>query len=149
MSRNPVMSIVDDSGRPLKTTDNGDGTATLTPAGGVATTVITYASTAQAPANSGVSFSTAGMSGLAVDITLTSFTGGAGPAITFFLERFGSDGVWYRVWTSAALNTPGVTSVNIGQGMGTAAVLTGTARFGWSTTGAPSAVTFSASVIGR
>ncbi len=151
MSRSPIVCLVDDAGLPLKSTANGDGTATLTPTGGVATTVITYGAAAQPPAapGGGVSFSTAGMSGLAVDITLASFTGGAAPAITFFVERFGSDGVWYRVWTSAALNTPGATSVSVGPGMGTAAVLTGTARFGWSTTGSPTAVTFSASVIGR
>lgn len=118
-----------------------------------ATTVITYVSAAQVPASAGVSFSTATMTGLAVDITLTSFAGGTTPAVTFFVDRLGSDGVWYRLWTSAALNSPGVTSVNIGVGLtgaGTAAaVLSGTARFGWSTSGSPTSVTFSASVIGR
>jgi hypothetical protein len=149
MSHNPVVSLVDDAGLPIKSIANGDGTATLSPTGGVATTVITYASAAQATANTGVSFSTAGMTGLAVDVTLTSFTGGSSPSVTFFVDRFGSDGVWYRVWTSSGLTGAGATSASIGPSMGTAAVLTGTARFGWSTAGSPTAVTFSASVIGR
>lgn len=154
MPTNPVITLVDGSGNLLKTTLNGDGTATLTAsAAATMSTFITYPPGAQAASQPGVSFSTAAVSGLAVDVTLTSFTGGSSPAITFFVDRFGSDGVWYRVWTSSALNSPGVTSVQIGPfpaatGIVTA-VLTGTARFGWSSTGSPTAITFSASVIGR
>ncbi|MFE4867723.1 hypothetical protein [Streptomyces sp. NPDC056682] len=154
MPTNPVFTLVDGSGNLIKSVSNGDGTATLTTsAAATTTTFITYLSGAQAVSNTGVSFSTAAVSGLAVDATLVSFTGGSSPGITFFVDRFGSDGVWYRVWTSASLTSATTVSVQIGPfpaatGIVTA-VLTGTARFGWSTTGTPTAVTFSASVIGR
>ncbi|MFD9632836.1 hypothetical protein [Streptomyces violascens] len=154
MPFNPVFTPVDNNGNPLKALSNGDGTSSLvTSSAPTTTTFITYLSGAQAVSNTGVSFSTAAVSGLAVDVTLVSFTGGSSPAATFFVDRLGSDGVWYRVWTSAALTGAGVTSVQIGPfpaatGIITA-VLTGTARFGWTSTGTPTAITFSASVIGR
>lgn len=155
MPTNPVFTLVDANGNALKAISNGDGTSSLVAsAASAVSTFITYpTATAQAASNAGVSFSTATTASLAVDITLTSFTGGTTPTVTFFVDRLGSDGVWYRVWTSAALNSAGVTSIQIGPfpaatGIFTA-VLTGTARFGWTSTGTPTAITFSASVIGR
>lgn len=155
MPFNPVFTPVDNLGNPLKAIPNGDGTSSLVAsAASTVQTFITYpTATPEAASNTGVSFSTATVSSLAVDITLASFTGGTTPTVTFFVDRLGSDGVWYRIWTSSALNSAGVTSIQIGpfpSGTGIfTAVLTGTARFGWSSTGAPTAITFSASVIGR
>jgi hypothetical protein len=133
-----------------------DGEGNLNPAVALASTAaapLAFFPGAQAVSNAGTSFSTLLISALAVDITLTSFTGGTAPTVTFFVDRLGNDSLWYRIWTSAALNGAGVTSANIGPGLtgtGTAAaVLTGTGRFGWSSTGAPTAITFSASVAGR
>lgn len=138
MPTNPVFTPVDASGNVI---------------GPAASVLATYLSGTQATSNTGTSFATGTLSGLAVDITLTSFTGGTSPSVTFFIDRQGADTVWYRIWTSAALTTAGATSVQIGpwpSGTGiVTAVLTGTARFGWTTAGAPTAVTFSASVIGR
>lgn len=168
MPTNPVFTPVDASGNVIGSASGTAGspsTGVLSVqgvAGGTSlpvttstttTTFITYLSGAQAASNVGVSFSTAAVSGLAVDATLVSFTGGSSPGIVFFVDRFGSDGVWYRVWTSASLTSATTVSVQIGPfpaatGIVTA-VLTGTARFGWATTGTPTAVTFSASVIGR
>lgn len=153
MPTNPVFTPVDANGLPLKATSNGDGTSSLVAGSPGTSTFITYLSAAQVVTNTGTSFSTASVASLAVDITLASFTGGAAPTVTYFVDRLGADGLWYRVWTSAALNSGGVTSVQIGpfpSGTGIfTAVLTGTARFGWTSTGAPTAITFSASVIGR
>lgn len=116
-------------------------------------TFITYLSAAQAAPNTGTSFSTVGVTALAVDLTVTAFTGGTSPSVTFFVDRLAADGLWYRMWTSTGITAAGSTSSNIGPGQaGTgnvAAVLTGTARFGWSFIGTPTSVTFSASVIGR
>lgn len=138
MPTNPVFTPVDGSGNVI---------------GPSASTLVTYASGVQATSNTGTSFATSTVSGLAVDITLTSFTGGTSPSVTFFIDRQGADTVWYRIWTSSALTTAGATSVQIGpwpSGTGiVTAILTGTARFGWTTAGTPTAVTFSASVIGR
>lgn len=152
MPTNPVVTPLDGSGNAITVTAAGalkvDASASST-----VTTFLTYPSAAQATANAGTSFSTTAVASLAVDATLTSFTGGTSPALTFFVDRLGADSVWYRLWTSAALTSAGPVSVQLGpfpSGTGiVTAVLTGTARFGWSTTGTPTAVTFSASVIGR
>jgi hypothetical protein len=148
----PVVALGDgNAGNLLHAVDNGDGTSYL----GGASSILNYPSAAYNAANAGTSFSTAQFSGLAVDVTVSAFTGGTSPSVTFFLDRLGADGVWYRVWTSAALTSAGATSVQIGpypSGTGIfTAVLTGTARFGWSFGGTvqPTAVTFSASVYGR
>lgn len=123
--------------------------ATSTPA-----SPITYTSAAQAVSNTGVSFSMATATMMAIDITLTSFTGGTAPAVTFFADRLGNDGVWYRMWTSSALSSPTALSVDIGptlvaQANNFGMIPTGTCRFGWSSTGSPTAITFSASVVTR
>lgn len=145
-----AVALTDGEGNLIRTVANGDGTATL---GGGASTFITYPSSAETAANTGVSFSTAGVSALAVDVDVTAFTGGTSPTVTFFVDRLGSDNVWYRTWTSSALSSTGPVSEVIGPyptatGI-TTAVLTGTARFGWTFSGSPTSVTFSASVIGR
>lgn len=119
---------------------------------------ITLASAAQVAGNTGTVFSTAGMSSLAVDVNVTAFTGGTSPTVTFFIDRQGADTQWYRVWSSPAISAAGPFSGNIGPGQAgtatanqswTSAVLTSTARFGWTITGTPTSVTFSASVVGR
>jgi hypothetical protein len=132
---------------------DGEGNI-VTPESAAPQIILTFLSTAQTAGNTGTSFSTSGISSLAIDATVTAFTGGTAPTIAFFIDRLGADGVWYRVWTEGSpLSSPGVVSENIGPGQsgtnGTSAVLTGTARFGWVFTGAPTSVTFSASVIGR
>lgn len=145
----PVVALSDGEGNLL-------GSDTNEP-----TTFLTYPSAAQAVSNAGTSFSTALVQGLALDITLTSFTAGTAPTVTFFVDRFGADGVWYRTYASVALSTASVISAAIGAVSalttvtatalveGVPAILTSLARFGWSSTGAPTAITFSASVIGR
>ncbi|MGW7001425.1 hypothetical protein ACWGCW_01010 [Streptomyces sp. NPDC054933] len=144
-----VVALGDLNGNLLRTSDLGDGTSSLH---GVAMP-ITYVSQAQATSNLGASFATSAIEAIAVDITLTSFTGGSSPSVTFFVDRLGNDSVWYRTWTSSALTTATTVSQVIGPfpaatGI-TTAVLTGTARFGWSSSGSPTAITFSASVVGR
>lgn len=101
------------------------------------------------------------LTNLALDITLTSFTGGTTPTITFILERQGADGVWYQICTTGALNAAQTVSVDLSpSSAGTTAapltstsqhaVLTNSLRLRWTLGGgvAPTAVTFSASVVG-
>lgn len=127
---------------------------------GVGTTAYALAPGDQAASNAGSSFPTLGFNSLSLDINLTAFTGGTAPTITFFVERQGNDAVWYRVWQSAAQNAAAKLPVTIGPqvptvaaganvSQGVTAGLTATARFGWSTTGTPTSVTFSASIVGR
>jgi hypothetical protein len=42
--------------------------------------------------------------GIAVDVSVKTISAGN---IPFFYERLGADGVWYTLWTSAALAVPG------------------------------------------
>lgn len=142
MTFNPVMTLVDSTGTPTQSTP---------------VTLISLPSAARTTPNTGTLFSTASVNYLAVDVTITAFTGGSAPTITFFVNRIGSDGVSYNVWTGAAKNSAGAFSVDLGPGFATAAdpngsqhaVFTAQATFGWTISGNPTSVTFSASVVGR
>lgn len=136
-----------------------DGEGNIT-SGGAGTTAYALASAAQAATNTGTSFATTGFGSISLDINLTAFTGGTTPTVTFFVERQGNDGIWYRVWQSASQNAAAKLSVTIGAStptvaaganvaQGVSAGLTAVARFGWSSTGTPDSVTFSASIVGR
>lgn len=93
---------------------------------------------------------------LAIDVTVTSFTGGSSPSVTFKLDRLGADGAWYNVWTGTAVSSPPATvSLNVGQvpvnagpPQSVTAVLTQTARLTWTTAGAPTSWNGSISIMG-
>ncbi len=147
-----VVALADVNGNLITTPPGASGSSSLS-ASPAASNILTYALTAQTAANVGDSFDTTYLTALAVDVAVTAFAGGTSPSVTFFVDRFGSDSNWYRLWTSSAINAPGTASISIGQfptGTGTAAgVLTTLARFGWSFGGAPTSVTLRASVVGR
>jgi hypothetical protein len=149
----------DDTKPPAVLVALSDGEGNLG-AGGAAQTLQVIASAAQAPSSSGVTLVTTGVEALSIDINVTAFTGGTAPTITFVGERVGTDGVWYRVWQSAAVNAAGTVKATIGHNVPTVAAgvnvaqgvtagLTTGFRLGWSSTGSPTSVTFSASVVGR
>lgn len=88
---------------------------------------------------------------LGVDINVTAFTGGASPSLTVFVDRLGPDGVFYPIWSPAAIAATGKTSANISPTNPTAAQnaeLGPSCQFRWTFTGAtpPTGVTFSVSV---
>lgn len=98
----------------------------------------------------------------ALDITLTSFTGGSAPSATFSMDRQGADGVWYPVWTSGATNSatvwsidfcPSITEQTTGNANAPTAAIhvvwTFQGRFRWAFAGNPTSVQFSVSFIGR
>jgi hypothetical protein len=66
---------------------------------------------------------------LAVDSTIT--TGG----VTFYVDRQGSDGNWYSLWSSGAQATAGTVSASIGAGLTTTVSLGHTVRFRWVLSG--------------
>lgn len=122
-------------------------------------TLPSAAYTATVPASATVD--TTGITNLAWDITLTSFTGGTTPSIQFYLERQGADGAWYQVSTTGALTTAQLISVDLSpSSSGTTSaplsstsqhnVVTQTMRMRWVFGGGanPTAVTFSASLVG-
>lgn len=108
-------------------------------------------------------FVTSQVANFAVDMTITSLTGGTSPTITLFIERQGADGNWYPVISATGVTFssgfPQTVSIDIGQWSLTASgpfnsaaqhnAATNTARIRWTTTGSPTAVVLSASVIGR
>lgn len=135
----------------------GDGEGNLLVANG--SPAVTVASAAQ-QASGTQTVSTAAYSSLAVDLDVTAFAGGTTPSITFTLSRMGSDGIAYPFWNSGAISsTPTKMSASFGAGFtggtggqgagGFPVALTGSVQFAWTTTGAPTSVTFSASIVGH
>lgn len=156
----PFRGLCDANGNTIRTSDAGvgDGTAFL----GGAVTLLAMPSAAVATATGSIPFSTDGITYAAWDMTITSFTGGTSPTIQFWLERQGADTVWYQIATTSALNSATVVSCDISPGLN--GVMSGplsstvqhnvfshTARLRWAFGGSaqPTAVTFSASIIGR
>lgn len=113
--------------------------------------LLTYPSTSTPAATTNLPFSCAQHTLFAVDVSFTAFTGGTAPSVQFFIDRQGTDGVWYQIFAGAVLTAPGLTSTSIGHGLVTAQAPTGTCRLRWVLAGtvAATAVTFSASVTGR
>lgn len=65
---------------------------------------------------------------LAFDINIAAAPGGTAPTLTAVVQRKGADGAYYPIYTSAALNTAGVTSVSIGPGLPNNAAIGNTIR---------------------
>ncbi len=149
---NPVV-VTDASGNAMSLSASGQ----LTVAPIVPVAILSYPTGSQAAANAGDSFSTVGYTSAAIYVTVTSFTGGTGPNITFFLQGLGASSAWYTIWSNTTpLASAGVIVANLGPGQSGGAATTGnggfsavfpsTSRFGWSTTGSPTAWVGSASV---
>lgn len=125
--------------------------------------IVGLAITGSQTASGNQSFDTSNWTYAAWDMTLTSFTDGAAPTISFFLERQGADGNWYRIGATGALNSaPQTISVDISPGLNGSVsgplsstvqhnVFTQTARLRWVFGGGTPAtsIAFSASIIGR
>lgn len=151
----PAVAMADFNGNTVRTSDAGvgDGTAFL----GGAVVLATIPQAAYTAAQSPVTFSTAGITYLAVDTTVVSFQGGTSPTIQFLVDRLGADSVWYNVWSGQTSGSPITQTFDLGPGFATAgppngsqhAVFTLQARLRWAYAGSPTTVTFSGSVIGR
>lgn len=90
-----------------------------------------------------------GATELDLDVNISAISGGSA-ALTVSVDRKGSDGVWYNVYTSAALNATGATSTTIGLSAATNKGFANIVRCGFfvSNTTTPS-VTLSASLIAK
>lgn len=124
--------------------------------------LLSLPSAARDTTTSPVVFDTSEVMYAAWDLTLTSFTGGTSPSVTFFLERLGLDGVWYQIGTTSAMTSAGSVSVDVSPALNSTMqaplsstaqhnVFTFQARLRWTFGGtvAPTAVTFSSSIVGR
>ena len=83
------------------------------------------------------------------DFNVTVFTGGTTPTVTFKVSRVGVDGILYQVWLPTAISAAGPLSQSIGPGYQTAADLGSQVQIDMIVTGAPTSVTFSASIQAR
>lgn len=84
---------------------------------------------------------------LAVDVNLTQI-GGTGPTITFKLSRKGADGIYYAVWTSAAMSAVGVASTSVGMGATTPASFGDIVQWSWTIAGVSPTASWTASIKG-
>ena len=82
-----------------------------------------------------------------VDLRVSAVSG-TSPSLTPRLERLGSDGNWYTIWTGTAMTAVGNQSANIGPGLTTAVLPVGQVRLAWTVTGTTPSLTLAASIQG-
>lgn len=93
-------------------------------------------------------FAVGGFLSLSMIFNVTAITGGAAPTVTFKVSAVGADGTLVQLEQAAALSAPGIINYSIGPGLDNK-------EFGnliqvdMVLTGAPTSVTFSASIIGK
>ena len=90
---------------------------------------------------------------LAVDISVTAVAGTT-PNMALFLERQGTDGVWYPIWSPTAITAATTLSVTVSANTpaGTSNVqhsFGDTARLRWAITGTNPSFTWSGSIKGK
>ncbi len=80
---------------------------------------------------------------MSVDFNVTVITG-TSPTLTFFVDRKGSDNIYYQIWASTQITTvTGTTSISIGPGCTKPESLGATARVRWVIAGTSPSYTFS------
>lgn len=85
---------------------------------------------------------------LAIDCNTTAVSG-TSPTLQFFIDRLGTDGIYYNIWSSSSRNTAGTDSASIGAGLTQAASFAGTIQFRWVIGGTSPSFTFSFSLQGK
>ncbi len=114
-----------------------------------AVALFTRASAAQtgASAVNGADLPVGGLRALAIDVNVTALAGTT-PSLVVSLQRKGTDGIYYPVWTGAAITAVGKQSVSLGAGQ-TALVLGDKVRLVTTVAGTTPSVTYSMSVQGE
>jgi hypothetical protein len=113
-----------------------------------ARTMFTLLSGSRTVGGSSAGLPSSELSRAAVDMQVTAVSG-VGPSLRVFVDRMGSDGVWYPIWSSSAMTAVGTLSTTIGQGMTVGQSLAAQVRFRWEISGTSAAFTFSASMVGK
>lgn len=111
-------------------------------------TLLTLASQARATSGLAPAFATGDLTRAAIDVNVSAVAG-VGPSLRVFLDRQGTDGLWYPIWSPAAITAVGTLSTTVGQGMTVGQSLASTCRFRWEISGTTPSFTFSASVQGK
>ena len=111
-------------------------------------TVLTQASAVQTTNGVSANLPVAGYRELLVEANVTAVAGTT-PTLTFALDSLGADGVWYTLWTSAAVTAMGQTVTHLGVGAATNVAFGATVRLRWTMGGTTPSFTFSVSIIGK
>lgn len=113
-----------------------------------ARTLLLLALAARTTNGTSAAFATGDVTRAAIDVNVTAVAG-VGPNLRLFLDRQGADGLWYAIWSPAALTAVGTLSTSVGQGMAIGQSLAANCRFRWEITGTNPSFTFSASIVGK
>jgi len=153
----PGMALIDPtSGAPYAAGSSGStGTVVVTnaqaqpvPTQAAATTVLTQANAAQTVSGASANLPVAGYRELLVAANVTAVAGTT-PTLTLVFDSLGADGVWYTLWTSAAVTAVGQTVAHLGVGAATNVAFGTTVRVRWTIGGTTPSFTFSLSMIGK
>lgn len=113
-----------------------------------ATTVYTRASAAATGNGDSGDLTVSSYVELAIDANITAVSGSS-PTLQFFLDRKGSDGIYYPIWNSSSITATGQVSASVGAGLATAQSFNATVKLRWVIGGSSPSFTFSASIIGK
>jgi len=111
-------------------------------------TVLNQASAAQTASGMSAALTVAGYRELLVAANVTAVAGTT-PTLTFALDSLGADGVWYTLWTSAAVTAVGQMVAHLGVGAATNVAFGATVRLRWTIGGTTPSFTFSVSIIAK
>lgn len=112
------------------------------------TDVYTLPSTTETVGSTSANLSVGSLRELALDINVTAISGTT-PTLNAYLDRLGSDGEWYTIWSGAQITAVGTQSTSIGAGLADNASFGSTCRFRYVIGGTTPSVTFSVSIQGK
>ncbi len=110
--------------------------------------VYTLASTAETASGNSGSLTVGQFTELAVDVNVSAVAGTT-PTLNLYVDRQGSDGIWYTIYTATQVTAVATVSTTIGNGAVTANGFGNTVRLRWVIGGTTPSFTFSASIIGK
>ncbi len=114
----------------------------------VTTTVLNQASAAQTANGMSATLAVGAYRELLVTVNVSAVAG-TSPTLTLALDSLGADGVWYTLWTSAAITAVGQTIASLGIEASTNTAFGASVRLRWTIGGTTPSFTFSASITGR
>ncbi len=89
------------------------------------------------------------LSELAIDLNLTTLTGGTTPSIQLLVDRKGADGIYYQIDNPTALSAVGALSRSLGAGTANPVVFGNLLRVRTTILGAPTTIAYTISAIGK
>lgn len=115
-----------------------------------AQTIWTQTSTLITASNNSGILSVGNYAEIAVDINITS-NQGSSPTIQFFIDRLGTDGIYYPLWQSSTQSSSSAqVSTSIGAGLAISQSFGGTVQFRWTIGGSSTpGFKYSVSLIGK